>query len=417
MKLSMEHLTKIEGHANLNLEINEDKVEKVEMNIFESSRFFESIVLGKHFSRVWELTSRICGICSVSHCLASIMALENGMNVNVSDQTVTLRKLLTYGEFIQSHLVHSHFNSLPAYLKTGGIIELASKDKTLVRNALKIKEAGNEIIKAIGGRAVHPLACTIGGFSKFPDKKSIENLKTVLKGVKPLALESLEKFSKLDYESFNLDKDHFCLVNRDYTLLSGVSKSLKTPLVFGNEEFEKVIKEKKRSYSTAKFAEIDSKPFMVGALPRVNINGKRLSESVKPYVFPVSFNPFLNDYAQVIELVHCIDESLNLLENLDVKEEKVRFKPRAGIGFSATEAPRGTLFHKYKINGKGIVTNANIITPTAQNLPVIESAVREYLPNIMHLKKEEIVKKLESLIRAFDPCISCSTHFLRIKGL
>lgn len=419
-EITLNHITKIEGHAKLTLGINKGHVKECRLSAVEGSRYFEGLVIGRRFFEAHEMTSRICGICSCAHVICAISAVEDAMGVKPSKLTMDLRLLLTLGERIRSHATHLYFLALPDYLGYESALAMAKKYKDEILRALRLMKAGNSIIKIIGGRDLHPVTATVGGFLKIPVQDDIENIKNILKSVKKDAIKAGELFLSLKYPNFETSGDYFSLMDsKGYSVLDGdfatKNKSYK------RRDYRKFIKEYHESWSTSKFVVREDKRYMVGALSRINNNFKHLSADAKKTIkkskfkFP-SVNPFLNNAAQAIEIVHCIDHALEICKKIKLQDEKVKdIKPRAGVGIGAIEVPRGTLWHEYTIDSLGKVIKANIITPTAQNLLNIQEDIRDYVEENVNKSKKDIIMDVEKLIRAYDPCFSCSSHFLEVN--
>ncbi|MBR9679069.1 MAG: Ni/Fe hydrogenase subunit alpha [Nanoarchaeota archaeon] len=411
----LDHVTKIEGHARLNVKIEDGIVKKVELNVFEGSRYFESLVLNRHYEEISELTARICGICSPAHRIAALIAIEDAINVKPSEQTTILRELLVNGAHMESHGLHALLVSLVDYLGFKDPFEMMRKKPELVKDALEIKRVGNLMVKIVGGRAIQPITPKVNGFKKLPSKDELNNLLKELKNVRPLVLKFLQIFSQLQYPNFWRECNHYCTTSPTYSMIRGRPDSFRGHS-FPVQEFQKHVKEIVIPYSTAKFSRIQGETYMVGALPRLNVNSHKLTPEAKEWLFKTpSFNTFHNDFAQVIELIHLVDNSINVLEGFEVKKENTNFTFKPGVGFSSTEAPRGTLYHNYEFNKEGRVVKADILTPTAQNLPNLENDIKEYLSQLISKGEKEILWGCERMIRAYDPCISCSTHFLKLK--
>jgi coenzyme F420-reducing hydrogenase alpha subunit len=420
-EIELHHLAKVEGHANLTLRIERGKIKVCQLEALEGARFFEGLIVAKKFDVVQEITTRICGICSCSHTIAAIQAIEDAFKIKVSEQTRLIRELLMIGERIRSHATHLYFMALPDYLGYDSAIEMAKKHHTKVNEAIKLISLGNKIISAVGGRAIHPLNITIGGINRLPKQNSLLELKKELEN----SIEEIEKtaklFLELKYPKLEMDVEYLSLKERNsYACISGNivsdSQSIKT------NDYRKHITESLREYSTSKFALKDGKAFTTGAIARINNNHAFLCKKAKILInkynlkLPLA-NPFYNNIAQALELVHIVPRAIEIIESLKLKEEKIRIHVKEGHGISAVEAPRGTLFHEYKINKQGFLTYANILTPTVQNLNSMEESIKKYLPTILKKPKKRIILEIEKLIRAYDPCFSCSTHFLKVKWL
>ena len=418
-KITLNHITKIEGHAKLNLEVEKGKVKKCELSIFEGSRYFEGILKGEDYKELPDITSRICGICSIFHTIAAIKTIENAFDVKVSEQTELLRELLCIGGILQSHVLHLYFLVLPDYHGCKNALELAAKDKSLVKRALEIKKVANLIVNTIGAREIHPISAVIGGFTRLPEEKDLEKILKELKRCKREAEQTVKVFQNLDYPDFDFKSDTFALTDGSY-FCSDKIISCQGKECIPTNDYEKHFKEYFKPGSTAEFAKTDGGSYRVGALPRLMLNKHLLTEKSKAFVNQIKDdkNPFMNNVAQAIEIYEGFEQAIRILENLKLKPEELpKVKIKAGFGISALEAPSGILFHKYKFDKNGKCTFANITTPTTQNLQNIEDAIRIYVPELLKkgLNEEQIKLEIEKLIRAYDPCISCSTHFLEFN--
>lgn len=416
--IKLDHITKIEGHANLTIHIEKGKVKKAKLDVFESARFFESLVLCRRYDEASPLTSRICGICSPSHALTSILATEDAFGVKVSEQTDKLRDLLLYGTVFQNHVLHLYILALPDYLGFESAIAMASKYRDEVQMALKLKQLGNELVTAVGGREIHPITAVVGGFSVIPEQRRLDELLGKFKSMRHYALKTVELFSKIEYPALRRKSQAFALVNDTHSFYKG-----KINCVGGTclpeKNYQDVFEEHIKKGSTAKVVLYREKPFCNGALARMLINGGSLSEGAKKYAKRLDFqNPFHNNIAQAIEVLHCFDRIIEILQALRVKPElPAEFTPRAGRGIAFTEAPRGLLVHDYTYDANGHIMKANIITPTAQNLKQMEEDLKVMLPPMIKagMPEKKIKRNIEMLIRAYDPCFSCSAHFLKMK--
>jgi coenzyme F420-reducing hydrogenase alpha subunit len=419
-KIELNHVTKIEGHASLSVEIVHGKVKKCDLVSVEGARFFEGIVEGRHYDEIKEITSRICGICSVSHSMTSLRAMEKALGMKVSKQTKLLRELMSMGERIRSHATHLYFLVLPDYLGYESAIAMASKYKNEVADAMELIKLGNEIVIKTSGRQMHPVASVIGGFTYIPTEEDVKLLKELMKGAREKAVKTLKLFLKLKYPVLENNNEHVSLKHSNQPILEGDIVSDKG-FVTKEDEYTKYIQEHIHQGSTSKFAVKEGKEYMVGALPRLNNNLSKFDKELVAmaekagFKFP-SKNPFWNNVAQALELVYWIDQAQEALK-YKFKEEKIpEIKIKAGRGIAATEAPRGILYHDYTINDQGYVTKCNIITPTCQNLSNMQIDIKKYLQELLNKKKSQkkIILEIEKLIRAYDPCFSCSTHFLKV---
>ncbi len=429
-EISLDHITKIEGHARLRVKIEKGELAEVEMNVFEGARFFEGIVKTRNYDQASPLTSRICGVCSVVHSVTALQAVENAIGVHPSEATKQLRELMHIGGILQSHLLHLYFLALPDYLGFGDALEMAAKRPDDVKRGIRMKRLGNEIIRVIGGREVHPIAQRIGGFTRLPTKADLGFLKTQIDSIIEDAKKTAELFASLKYPDFERKTLYLCVSKPgQYAILDGALTSLPDGQL-PQENYAKNLDEYFMPYSTAKFVTYKGQAYMNGALARLNIKRHELCESAKESLeaakahgiqFP-SYNPFHNNFAQAVEVLHLLCRAREIIENVDLANEFAvppfeppRAFPEHSRGVSVTEAPRGLLFHDYTIEKNGSISWANIITPTCQNLKNMEEDVWKYLPTMMDRPEREIIFELEKLVRAYDPCVSCSTHFLDVK--
>jgi coenzyme F420-reducing hydrogenase alpha subunit len=432
MQINIDHIAKLEGHAGFTADIAEGNITKARLDVMEGARLLEGILRDRSIYEVSQITSRICGICPVVHNLTSLKALEKALDIEISDETLLLRKLMMMGQIINSHALHLFFFSLSDFFGIQDDLTLIKKYPARTKDALAVREFGNRIIEVIGGRSIHPLTPTIGGFLKLPDQKKLGRLFEDSTQVLASAQNLANLFIKLDYPKFIRSSPFISLHHpKEYAIYEGLIKT-PTERIESIGDFLKIIKEYQITKSAVKRSQYQGKPFMVGAISRLNHNHAQLQARAKKLLklskinLP-SFNPFHNILAQAIEIVHCLEESQNLLkkimrrslaqannqnqENL-VRESLKRIKTGAK-GVAAIEAPRGTLYYFYEINGDGRVKNCNIITPTSQNLARLEEDLTEYLPSLLNSKnvcKSDCQDKIKMLVRAYDPCLTCATH-------
>lgn len=429
-EINLDHITKIEGHAKMHVQIKGGEVQKVEMDIFEGTRFFEGIVKTRNYEQASPLTSRICGVCSVVHSVTALQAVENAIGIAPSQATRDLRELMHIGGMLQSHLLHLYFLALPDYAGFGDALEMAAKKPQEVARGIRMKRLGNDIIRVIGGREVHPITQRLGGFTRLPTSADLDFLQTQIKATMEDAKKTAELFASVQYPDFERKTLYLALDEpKGYALLGGKLASSDRELIL-EEDYGKHLDEYVNPYATSKFVTLNGKSYMNGALARLNIKRGKLCGNAKEAIefaskqgikFP-SCNPFHNNLAQAIEVVHLLCRASSLIENLDLSKEYAappaeppRTLPGHSRGVSVTEAPRGLLFHDYTIEKDGSISWANIITPTCQNLRNMEDDAKEYLPTLLDRPEREIILELEKLVRAYDPCVSCATHFLDVK--
>ncbi|MCF7910287.1 Ni/Fe hydrogenase subunit alpha [Candidatus Pacearchaeota archaeon] len=423
-EINLNHICKIEGHADLSLKIRKNKVKKCELKASEGARFFEALVLDKDLSDIQEIVSRICGICSCSHTVASIQALEEALNIKPSQQQKYIREILILAERIRSHATHLYFLSLPDFFNASSALSLGKKHKQKINDALEIITLGNKIIEVFGGREIHPF---LKIKEELPDKdfselvRDLENSKKTIK-------KTIKLFEKLNYPQFERNSDYLSLKEGDiYASISG--KITSNTGTFIDDDYKKHIKENIKEYATSKFVLKNENPYMLGAMARINNSHKELDKETQKILYKTLLemklklplkNPYYNLICQAIEIFASVNRIIKILKEIPEKQKNLdSIKIKSGHGVSSVEAPRGTLFHEYKINKKGKITYCNIITPTAQNLNMMEQDITELVNNLLIKKssKQEITNKVEKLIRAYDPCFSCSTHFLKVNWL
>lgn len=418
--IKLDHITKIEGHAQLSLKIDKNEIKSLDLEVFEGARYFEAIVRDRRWDEAPVLTSRICGTCSPIHVITSLRAVEDAFGIKVSKQTSYLRELMALGSMIQNHVSHLYFLALPDYLGYGSALEMAGKYKKDIMTALKLRKVGYEIVRLIGGREIHPMTAVVGGFSKLPNANQIKDMLNNLMDARNDALYTAQLFQKLKYPQFERQRAEFALrKDNEYPFIEGQIGSLDKKTI-KTHDYDKHFKEYIEKDSSAKFAVVEGKSYMVGAIARVNINYRNLSYNAKraARIKPPYNNPFLNNVAQAIEIVHAIDRCISILKDIKIQDEpQPQIVPKKGVGIGVSEAPRGLVFHKYEFDGDGIIRSADIITPTSQNLKSIEDDLLLYIPTLLRLPEDKLILEIEKLIRSYDPCISCSAHFLKVNFL
>ncbi len=423
MKLEIKQLTRIEGHANLVVDLDKGVLKECRLEIVETPRFFESFLKGQHFTDIAPIVARICGICSNSHTLVSLAATERAVGIEVSNQTLALRRLLAYGEILQSHLLQLVFMAMPDYLGVSSIMALAHNQRDLVTRALRLKKLASEICRLIGGRAIHPVTPCLGGFSRLPEAGELQVLRKELVGILPTLEYMVDLFTGFEYPDFERPTEYLCLKEDDvYPLLSGQLYS--SAGISGDvSEYQSLIEEFLVPYSTAKFARALADSYMVGPLARYKNVGNELSPMAQAVAEALGLNrddvnPFVMMKVRLVEVVNCFEASIHLIDRLLL--EGLRHDPLPppkgfGEGFAAIEAPRGTLIHHYRYDKGGRIAMANCIIPTAQNLANIENDLKALVPKLLGMPRAEMAQQLQMLIRAYDPCISCSTHALQVS--
>jgi coenzyme F420-reducing hydrogenase alpha subunit len=433
VSIKVEYLTRVEGHGNIVINVKEGKLETCRLDVVESPRFFEGLLRGRSVFEAQHITSRICGICSCGHTLASIQAAEDALGVQPTAQTTRLRKLLLHFETLDSHILHVYMLVAPDLLGVKSVMPLIETHPKVVLRALRMKKTCNDACDILVGRHVHPISAIVGGFTKLPRRADLERMHALLTSMRPDMEATLELAATLHFPEFNRETEYVALVSDDgeYPMLMGdigSSDGVRKP----KREYREMTNEFVVPHSSAKHTKLSRDSYAVGSLSRFNLNHAKLHPKAREVAAAIGLvapctNPYLNTAAQLVESVHCLEDSIAIIESfmeggLDYYEEIVvgvnergRVPVRAGNGVGAVEVPRGTLFHQYEIDDQGIIRNANCIIPTNQNLNNIERDMEKMVPEILNRSDEEITLALESLVRSYDPCISCSTHLLSVQ--
>jgi sulfhydrogenase subunit alpha len=423
IQIHVDHVTRVEGHGNIVVNVKKGKIEECRWEVVEAPRFFEAFVRGRNYLEISHIVSRICGICSVGHTLASLQATEAALGVQISEQTRLLRRILIQGENLQSHSLHFYFLAAPDFVGAPSVVPLVKTHPEVVLRALRMKKLANDLCDVFGGRTVHPITPTVNGFTKLPEVREIQAIRKRLVEATPDLEATVELFGTLKIPNFKRPTEYISLKNKsEYALYDGVIASTDagtTPV----ENYRAWTNEYLVPQSTAKYTKHVRDSYMVGALARFNNNHEQLSPRAKKAAADLGlkapcYNPFMNNIAQVVEYIHGVDESIRLIDELldrGLREEDRRVLVKGGHGVGAVDVPRGILFHDYTYDKDGICREANCIIPTNQNHANIQKDMEALLPQILDKPQEEIRLTLEMLVRAYDPCISCSTHILRVK--
>jgi sulfhydrogenase subunit alpha len=424
VNVNVHHLTRVEGHGNIVVDVKNGELVKCDLEIVEAPRFFEAMLRGRPYYEASHITSRICGICSVGHATASLRATENALGVEVSEQTQLLRKLLFHGEIIDSHVLHVYMLVAPDFFGVGSVLPLASSHPEVVKRALRIKKLSGDLCATIAGRHTHPVAMTVGGFTHLPTKRELQALKERLIAARDDMDETIALLKTLPWPKFERETEYVSLKKDDeYAYIDGVVATT-DGFTYPLPDYRQVTNEHCVPHSTAKHTKHNRDSYMVGALARFNNNYDQLHPRAKAAaeelgMKPLVTNSFLNSAAQAIEMVHCVEDGIRIIDELldrgIKKEHSYEFQGKGGEGVGSCDVPRGILFHNYAIDNDGIVQNANCVIPTGQNYANMEADMRALVPQILDRPEEEITHTMEMLIRAYDPCISCSAHFLNVE--
>ncbi|RSM85300.1 Ni/Fe hydrogenase subunit alpha [Kibdelosporangium aridum] len=416
-QLRVSGLARVEGEGALNVTVRDGKVDRAELRIYEPPRFFEAFLRGRAITEPPDITARICGICPVAYQMSACRAIEDACGVSVDGQIAALRRLLYCGEWISSHALHIYLLHAPDFLGYPDAITLAKDHREIVERGLALKKAGNAIMTVVGGRAIHPVNVRLGGFYRAPTPGELAPLAEQLRRALDQAIETVRWVAGFEFPDLRLDHEFLALREPDrYAIDAGVphtSDEVSWPL----NEFSKHVVEEQVPHSTALHARLDGHPFLVGPLARYSLNSSALSPVARQAaeaagLGPVCRNPFQGIIVRAVETVYAVDEALRLIDSYELPDRfYVDVVARPGVGHGATEAPRGTLYHRYEID-HGLVTSATIVPPTAQNQAAIEADLVALINANLHLNDSALTALCEQAIRNYDPCISCAAHFL-----
>jgi len=425
VKINVHHLTRVEGHGNIVVDVTRGKIKECRWEVPEAPRFFEAMVRGRMWHELHHITSRICGICSIAHTLVSVKATEAALGIKVSLQTEKLRKLAKHAENFQSHILHVGYLVLPDLMKVGSVIPLASSHPQELLTVVRLHRLSNEMSDLVCGRTTHPQRIVPGGFTRLPARAELEGLRERLGNCIPdlQAVADLVLSVAGNFPPFERETEHIALVHPDEYPLCGGEIGSTDGGTWPVSEYRGIVNEYVVPHSTAKHARHNRESYMVGALARFNLNAERLSPLAGKLAAafglkPVNCNSFMNSVAQIVECAHSVEDSIRLIDELLVnglEEEKFKVKPKAGKGAAAVEAPRGILFHEYEYDREGRCAGANCVIPTNQNHGNVQRDLEVLLSTLLGKNEKEIELGMEMLVRAYDPCISCSTHLLRVK--
>lgn len=432
--ISLEEITKIEGAATLAVKIREGKVQECKFGIAEYKRFYTQAMVGKSAMALPQHLARICGTCSNAHILASIESVEKALGIVPTPQTKILRRLTMDGLIIRDHALHLYLFALPDVFGKDNLLSFDESDPSqhqLLHDAFEVKAAGNHLSQLVAGRSVHGPHLAVGGFMKIPDREGVEKSRRELESVRKAVVRLIEVFGKCPFTLFS-PTNYVALVADPFSFLEGEIWDAKGALRVPEEKFMEHLAHVVVPYSEASAYAFEGELFRVGALSRLNLNKHalhpRAREDAKQYLerFP-SDNVYDNNVAQAIEILHCIDEALELLSTESFHAETpIKIIPRAGEGVGVIEAPRGTLYHRVKFNDKAVVTEGTIVVPTGQNQMAIEWDIRQLIEASLLERassrdienaslRKSLEREIEQLIRAYDPCMSCASHFLKVN--
>ncbi|MGA2489234.1 MAG: Ni/Fe hydrogenase subunit alpha [Anaerolineales bacterium] len=415
-------LARVEGEGGLYIGLQNGQAVEIRLDIYEPPRFFEGFLVGRYLQEVPDITARICGICPVAYQMSSVTALEQALGLEVSPQVYALRRLMYCGEYIESHTLHIYLLQAPDLLGQPSALDLAAIAPEVVKNALRMKKVGNTILKCIGGRSVHPVNACVGGFYRWPEAEPLKAILPELEWALEAAIAAVKWAVTLPYPQLELDYEFVALHHpNEYAVINGEvwsSKGSQLSVVeYETRYLEQHVKHSNALHSQTK----EGGHYQVGPLARLNLNHAQLLSTAQMTLqdnsisLPIT-NPYKSLIARAVELVHFYSEAIQLIQTYDpAGPAQLELKLKAGEGAGASEAPRGLLYHRYRIDDQGRVQFAKIVPPTAQNLPRIEEDLFALAPQIVAMPQEQATLTAEHLVRSYDPCISCATHFLKLK--
>jgi len=417
-------LTRVEGEGALDIRLDGREPTEVHLRIYEPPRFFEAFLRGRPMEDVADITSRICGICPIAYQMTAVQALESIQGVNVSQEARWLRRLVYCAEWIESHVLHIHLLHAPDFFGCNSAMELAKHFPDEVKRGLKLKKLGNQLLEILGGRAIHPVNLAIGGFYRLPRRDELDALIPEFEKGLHWATEAARWLAKLEYPSFESNYEFVALSHpEEYAIEAGsikVSDGTEIPIASYEDHFQEVQVPHSTALQSRRVA--TGSTYLVGPLARIQLNFDQLTPHAKTVaqqigIDPSCRNPHRSILARAVEVVYAFEEALNIMKRRAWPSEarKEISGVIAGEGVSATEAPRGLIFHRYRVDEGGKITYAKIVPPTSQNQSQIESDLRQLLPSIADKQDQQIAIDCERLVRSYDPCISCSTHFLKVN--
>lgn len=420
--IKVDNLARVEGEGALRITLRDGVVGNVELRIFEPPRFFEALLCGRAYTEAPDITARICGICPVAYQMSAVHAMEDALGVTIDPPLRSLRRLLYCGEWIESHALHVYMLHAPDFLGYESAMAMARDHPAEVERGLQLKKVGNELMRLLGGREIHPINVRVGGFYRTPARTELASLAEQLKWARDAALETVRWVAGFEFPDCERDYEFVALQHpTDYPFNEGRLVSNKG-LDIGARDYDAHFEERHVPYSTALQSAIRGRgAYLVGPLARYALNFDRLSPLAQEAarsagLGPVCTNPYRSIVVRAVEILYACDEALRLVDAyVEPERPVVPVEPRAGTGYAFTEAPRGLLYHRYALDAQGAITHANIVPPTSQNQTSIEDDLRAFLPDWLDLDDEALRWRCEQTIRNYDPCISCSCHFLKLE--
>jgi coenzyme F420-reducing hydrogenase alpha subunit len=420
--IKVDALARVEGEGGLLVRTRGGKVTQVQLRIYEPPRFFEAFLRGRRYTDAPDLTARICGICPVAYQMSSVQAMEEVLGIRVEEPVRLLRRLLYCGEWIESHVLHVAMLHAPDFLGYESAVHMSRDHPELVQLALRLKKAGNDLVALLGGREIHPVNVRVGGFYRVPAKRELAAMRERLERARDEALTLLSAVARFEFPDFERDYELIALRHpEEYPLCDGRLVS-NQGLDIERSEYEQHFREEHVPHSNALHSvHRDLGAYHVGPLARFSLNFDRLPARVQDAaraagLGPVVRNPFQSIVVRAVETLFACEEALRLVDLYEPPDRPfVEAEPRAGVGHGCTEAPRGILYHRYRLDERGLILEARIVPPTSQNLKTIENDLWQLVPGSLELPEAELAWRCEQAVRNYDPCISCATHFLKLK--
>ncbi len=421
-RISVDYLARVEGEGAMHLFMKDGEVADVKLKIFEPPRFFEAFLRKRSFREAPDITARICGICPVAYQMSACHAMENAAGVQVTGQLRELRRLLYCGEWLESHGLHVFMLHAPDFLGYASGIEMARDHRDLVEMGLKLKKIGNDIGNVLGGREIHPVNVKVGGFYKVPYARDFQKLKEDLKWGADASEKTARWAAQLPFPDFEQDYEFVSLSHPDEYAMNEGRVVSNRGLDIDITDYETHFEEQHATYTNALHSVLKGHgPYFVGPLARFNLNFDRLTPRAQALARETGLdgtclNPFKSIIVRAVEMLYACEEALRVLENYERPDKPaIEVDPAGHRGCGLTEAPRGSLYHRYEIGEDGLITSAKIVPPTSQNQKIIEDDLRKFAPQYVHLPDDKLQWHCEQAIRNYDPCISCATHFLKIE--
>jgi coenzyme F420-reducing hydrogenase alpha subunit len=417
--IKVDYIARVEGEGALRIRFRGSEVRDVELRIFEPPRFFEALLRGRAWTEAPDVTARICGICPVAYQMSSCAAMEDAAGVRVEGALRDLRRLIYCGEWIESHALHMFMLHAPDFLGYSDAIEMAREHRDIVARGLRVKKAGNALIEAIGGRAIHPVGVCVGGFYRAPEPETLRALLPALRAALADMHEATRLFAGFNFPELSRDYEFVAIRGRDEYPFLGDRIGSNKGLDLDVHEFDDWFVEEHVARSNALHSTIKGRgAYLCGPLSRFNLNFEHLSDVAKAAARGARLsapctNPFKSILVRAVEVIHALDTAIGIIESYSQPApSRVEAVAREGTGYGCSEAPRGLLYHRYRIGSDGVIRDARIVPPTSQNQKSMEDDLFTLAPRMLTLAHRDATAMAEHAIRNHDPCISCATHFL-----